>query len=453
MHQKLFVSQKKSTHGGCMVLRWSLFVRWFLCIGLSFLGAAPSFAEQELTIEITSGSSSATPIAIVPFQWFGSGILPEDIGQIVSSDLERSGLFKPLSSNNMLSRPFERKDVFFKDWRILGMDYLVIGRVKPVGSQYAFEFELFDVFKGEVIEVRKGASADLRAMAHHISDIIFEKLTGIKGAFSTQILYINVDRGRDGKRRYRLQKADADGHRSETIYESFEPVMSPSWSPDGKKIAYVSFQSSRPAIYVQEIYTGRQFKLASFKGINGAPDWSPDGSRMAITLSKDGNPEIYILSLSSGKLERLTNHYSIDTEPRWSPSGNSIIFTSDRGGSPQIYEIDLSTRELKRLTFSGTYNARGELGPTGKELVMVHQEAGRFHIAVQDLQRQSFSILTQTLLDESPSISPNGVMVIYATQERGQGVLSAVSIDGQVKFRLPARSGEVREPAWSPFLH
>ena len=426
----------------------------FLSYGvLLFFLSSLAHAERELTIEITSGSSSATPIAIVPFHWFGSGILPEDIGEIVSSDLERSGLFKPLSRDNMLSRPFEKKDVFFKDWRVLGMEYLVTGRVLPVGSQFSFEFELYDVFKGETIEFRKGTSLDLRAMAHHISDIIFEKLTGIKGAFSTQILYITVDRGRDNKKRYRLQKADADGYRAETIYESFEPVMSPSWSPDGKKIAYVSFQSSRPAIYIQEIYTGRQFKWASFKGINGAPDWSPDGTRMAVTLSKDGNPEIYILSLSSGKLDRITDHYSIDTEPRWSPSGNSLIFTSDRGGSPQIYEIDLASRQLKRLTFTGTYNARGELGPTGKELVMVHQNGGRFHIAVQDLQKQSFSILTQTLLDESPSISPNGIMVIYATQERGQGVLSAVSIDGQVKFRLPARSGEVREPAWSPFLH
>jgi TolB protein len=292
--------------------------------------------------------------------------------------------------------------------------------------------------------------ANLRRTAHQIADVIFEKLTGIPGAFATRIAYVTDERGADGAERLALKVADADGHNPQTIVSSTEPLMSPAWSPDGRRIAYVSFENRRHAIYVQELLTGHREKLAAYEGINGAPAWSPDGRRIAMTLSKDGNPEIYVMELASKRLTRLTDHYAIDTEPGWSPDGRWIVFTSDRGGAPQVYRMSSSGGSATRVTFQNPYNARPSYSPDGRQLVMVTRESGQYRIALLDLENRVLQVLTRGQLDESPSFAPNGSMIIYATRSGRRGVLAAVSADGSVHQRLALEEGDVREPAWSP---
>ncbi|MEZ5523862.1 MAG: Tol-Pal system beta propeller repeat protein TolB [Pseudomonadales bacterium] len=409
-------------------------------------------AWAELTIEITQGVDNPTRIAAVPFGWQGSGVLPEDIAAIVSADLSRSGQFQAMDQRNMMSLPSRAEHVYYRDWRILNQEFLLIGRITPGDSGgYRVHYELFDVYKQtRVVEGDINAGRNqLRDAAHLISDRIYERLTGIKGAFSTRIAYVTVDRS-NGADRFRLQVADADGHREKTVRDSAEPILSPHWSPDGDKLAYVSFEGRRPGVYIQDVRTGQRDKVPFFKGLNSAPAWSPDGRRLAMVLSKDGNPEIYIYDIASRQFTRVTRHFGIDTEPSWSADGRSLVFTSSRGGKPQIYRQDLATGRVERLTFEGDYNARGRLSADGRYLVMVHRQQGVFHIAVKDLKRDRLRILTQTQLDESPSIAPNGSMIIYATNYRGKGILASVSLDGRVKSRLPSKFGDVREPAWSP---
>ena len=410
--------------------------------------------RADLTIEITQGVDEPTPVAVVPFAWEGAQTLPEDVAQVVSDDLYTSGMFKMMPRDNMLSFPSDRNSLYFRDWRISGSDYIVIGRItEAADNQLSVAFELYDILKEERVlgEVVNASRTSLRAVGHYISDKVFEALTGVRGAFSTKIVYVTAEQPRPSVYRYRLMLADSDGHNPRTILESKEPIMSPAWSRDGSKLAYVSFETGRPSVYVQYLATGKREKVQSFRGINGAPAWSPDGNKLALVLSKDGNPEVYILDLIQRRLNRVTHHFGIDTEPSWSPDGQSLIFTSDRGGQPQIYSIYLPSRDITRLTFEGSYNARGRLTQDGRFLAMVNQSNGSFHIAVQDLKAGSMELLTETFMDESPTIAPNGSIIMYATQEGIRGVLAAVSLDGRVKFRLPSSSGDVREPAWSPF--
>ena len=414
--------------------------------------------RSELIIEITEGITNATTIAIVPFDTNGER-LPEDVAEIVGADLYRSGQFDPLERSKMLSLPTREGQVFYRDWQSKsnGAEYLVIGRVQQeAGNRYRIDYQLFDVFQQKSVKTWFARGTDLRALSHYISDTLYKQLTGVRGAFSTKMLYVTMEyldsTPKQIKQRYRLYLSDVDGHNERMLMESDEPILSPSWSPDGRHIAYVSFKTKRPAIYVMDTLNKQEKKITEFNGLNGAPRFSPDGGQLAVVLSKDGNPEIYTVNLTSGALKRITNHYSIDTEPAWTPDGQSIIFTSERGGSPQIYKQDLDSGKVERLTFEGTYNARPELTPDGRFLAMVHRSGGIFHIAVQDLERGTFNILTRTQLDESPSIAPNASMIVYATVVDDRGVLGAVSLDGRVKVNLPSRVGNVREPAWSPFL-
>ena len=410
-----------------------------------------SSARAELTIEVTQGVDEPMPIAVVPF----GGVVPsggESFQRIISNDLRSSGFFHAIPSAEMLSHPNKEMDIYYRDWRLLGASYIVIGNVRQESDGYALEYGLFDVFAQKKVweKVTRGSAAQIRDIAHAASNQIYEAVTNIRGVFATKILYVQ-DMGVDGSSRYRLVTSDVDGARDRVLFSSSEPLLSPAWSHDMRQVAYVSFETSRPAIYRHDLVTGVRQQLTNFHGLNGAPAWSPDSRKLAFVLSKDGNPEIYTLDIATKKLRRLTHHFAIDTEPNWMPDGKSLIFTSNRGGSPQIYQIGLASERVERLTFDGDYNARGRVSPDGKSMVVVHRENGVFHIAWQEIATGNMRILTETWLDESPTIAPNGAMLLYATQHNNKGVLAAVSMDAGVKFRLPSKLGDVREPAWSPF--
>ncbi len=418
--------------------------------------ARPALSDDVLdSIIIDAGYDQQTRIAVVPFRSISDVSGQTPMSDIIAFDLARSGQFAPEEEGNMLSFPSQRAEVFFRDWRILGSEYLVVGRIS--GSEadgISVDYELYDV-----ANERQTLAGQLTApvgkwrdLAHRISDEVYEAITGVPGAYSTRIAYILARNAGTDYASYQLQIADSDGARARTLVESSEPLMSPSWSPDGRRLAYVSFEGRRHRIVLQDVATGEREVLPHFPGINGSPVYSPDGKHMALVLSRDGNPEVYVMNLADKQLRQITRHHAIDTEPSWSPDGRSLIFTSDRGGRPQIYQIDLSNNFVERLTYEGSYNARARLLSDGVHLVFVHRVKDVDHIAWQDLSRGTVNVLTETVLDESPSLAPNGAMLMYATLNEGRGILGVVSIDGRVRYRLPSSVGDVREPAWSPYM-
>ncbi len=428
-----------------------LFVRMIL-LAIAMLATVVVVNGQDLTIEITKGVEGAIPIAIAPFATQNPTL--EDIGAIVSADLQRSGRFETLLPPMLLSRPATINRVDFPSLRTSEADFVVVGQVQPGShNNLQVQFQLAEVFEGNQLLGYSFAvpTDELRRVAHHISDLIYEQLTNERGAFNTRIAYVSVIQQPNGNSKYSLVVADADGYNPQVVLRSADPIMSPVWSPEGNRLAYVSFEGQKSQIVVQDVYSGVRQIVSQYPGINGAPAWSPDGQRLAYTLSKDDNPEIYINNLASGNLTRLTYNNAIDTEPVWSPDGKSIVFTSDRGGSPQLYLLPLNGGEPQRLTFAGDYNADATFAPDGRSLAMVHRLQGQFHIAVMDLQNRQLRVLTQGGLDESPSFAPNGSMIIYATSQGGRGVLAAVSVDGRIEQSLASQGGDVREPAWSPY--
>ena len=420
-------------------------------MALAFLlVATPGHAQ--LRLDITQGVRDAVPIAVVPFGGQAEGGA-NDIAAVVANDLRMSGRFAPLERRDMVSRPTSGTEIRFEDWRLLKSDFVVVGRVEPDGAGLAVNFELHNVRTGASLLAQRLPSTEkgLRATAHRIADLVFERLTGIPGAFSTRIAYVAVD-GKPPAQRYRLIVADADGFNPRTVLESREPIMSPAWSPDGQNLAYVSFESKVSAVYVQQLATGQRSRVSARAGINGAPAWSPDGRKLALTLSRDGNLDIYTLELATQTLTRVTSDEAIDTEAEWSKDGQSLYFTSDRAGNAQVYQVRLDeARRAERVTFTNSYNARPRMSPDGKQLALVTLDRGGYRIGVMDLASRNLRVLTNARQDESPSFAPNGALVIYATREGGRGALAFASSDGAFQQRLSADQGDVRDPAWQPF--
>ena len=430
----------------------------FLLASMLLVGAG--IARAELSIQITQGVDNPIPIAVVPFQASGLAFGAEDVAEIVANDLEQVGEFLALARENLLSLPSEEGDVFFRDWQVLAQDYLLVGKVtgSPGSQLVQVQYELFDVNRELrlVGEVLTGNVSQIRDIGHEIANIVYEQVTGVRGAFTTQILYVVAEPAAGGTN-FRLEKADYDGARPQVLLRSREPIMSPNWSPDGNEVAYVSFETDLPRIYIQNIATGERRQITNYSGINSSPVFSPDGNMLAMVLSRDGSPDIYVQDLRSNELIRVTDHPAIDTEPSWTPDGRSIVFMSDRTGQPQIYQIEVgaSSFDVERLTYDCFQCAKARFLPDGVNLIHVRRETRQspmYQIAIINIESLRVITLTNTSLDESPSLAPNGSMIMYATRYQGRGVLDAVSIDGQVKFRLPSAEGDVREPAWSPFL-
>ena len=414
-------------------------------------------AAAELTVQILRGLAEAVPIAIVPFGWDSDSAAAWDVAATVQADLERSGRFRALPRSQMIELPHQADAVDATDWRMLKVDYVVVGQLARMpDGRFELRYELIQVATGERL-LGTALPADQGALlpaSHRVADAIYERILGVRGAFATRIAYVAVQ-GPPTARSYRLIVADADGANERIVFNSSEPIMSPAWSRDGRSLAYVSFHSGLPAIYVQTLKTGEQVRVSARSGINSAPAWSPDGDQLAVALSRrDGNVDVYLLSLATQELRRLTDDPSIDTEPAWSTDGRSLYFTSDRSGAPQVYHLGLSAGgRPRRITFEGSYNARPRVSPDGRELAVVTLDRGAFRIAAVNLEHGGVRILSSGQLDESPCFAPNGADIIYATREGGRGVLALVSIDGHIQQRLAASAGEVREPAWSPFLY
>jgi TolB protein len=436
-----------------MIKVFPLRAHW--CVLLLCLAALPGLACAQLKVEITSGVTDPIPLAIVPFASSGGADNGVDVAQVIQGDLEGSGRFKVMARSAMTATPSRAQDVQMATWKAAGNDYVVVGRVTALGGgQVAVDFELLNALTGQQLANPRftGTAAAVRDAAHRCSDVIYEKILGIRGAFATRIAYVSVD-GSPPSQRYQLIVADADGANARVILESHLPVMSPAWSPDGDWLAYVSFENKRSSIWVQQVSTGTRRMVSGRAGINGAPAWSPDGRKLLVTLGGSaGTPNLYVLDLGTQQLTRLTDGPSIDTEGTYATDGQSVYFTSDRSGGPQIYRIGLEPgAKPRRVTFEGGYNARPRLSPDGTKLVMVTLDGANYRIAVQDLASGTARILSHGRLDASPSFAPNGAMIIFSGIEGGHSILQRVSIDGLTSQRLRADAADVREPVWAPF--
>lgn len=415
-------------------------------------------ASAMLSMELTRGVAGAVPIAVAPFVLKGD-MPSQDVSAIIGSDLQNSGRFKVYSGNSVSA------NMPVSYYRSIGADNVVKGEVQEVSpGRYQVSFQLLDTFRGgkETADTHAPLltrnyvvpASELRSVSHHISDLVYQQITGVRGVFSTRLAYVVVQRPLSGAARYRLEVSDYDGYNPKPLLVSTDPVMSPAWSPNGKQVAYVSFENKHASIYIQDIATGGRRMISDYPGINGAPAWSPDGHKLALVLSKDGSPNIYTMDIGSRHLTQVTSDWSINTEPAWSPDGKAILFTSNRGGNPQIYQKNLTTGAVSRVTYDGNYNARASFTPDGNHIAMINQESGLFNIGVLSLDSGTFKVLTNSSRtdNQSPSMAPNGSMVLYGTLYGGRGVLAMVATDGSVQMRLPTPDGEVQDPAWSPYL-
>lgn len=421
------------------VLNFVFFVVSFLVI---------TQAKAALEIEISGGGAQQIPIAILPFAEPAGVGIKESVHEIVAADLKRSGLFRVLDTRGMANLPTSSSQIKYAEWTALQAQAMTVGHVESLGGgRLKVTFQLMDVLKqNQLIGMDyQIAPNQIRATAHKIADAIYEKLTGERGDFSSRIAYIN----KIGKR-YTLQVSDADGYNAQNVVSSNEPIISPAWSPDGTKMAYVSFEKKKPIVYVQSLTTGDRKILANYKGNNSAPAWSPDGSKLAVVLTYGANSQIYTLNADGSNLKQVTKSNAIDTEPAFSPDGKFIYFTSDRGGRPQIYKVPANGGEATRVTFEGAYNVSPHFSPDGRFLAYIRNDGGKFRVALQDLTNGQVQLLSEGSQDESPSFSPNGRVILYATKVRGKGTLAAVSSDGRVRQRLSESTGDVREPAWAP---
>ena len=412
-----------------------------------FILAFSNTLTSELILEITQGTEDPYRVAILKFE--GDQKVSNDIDKIIRHNLKRSGEFNLFANEDLLSLPTNETEVIFNDFKILNIDYLVIGKIVKDGISISVVYDIFDINKGKKIRTSTvyGIPNKNRQLGHYVSDGIYEEITGMKGISSTKILYVTENKN------FNLMVADADGSNEQILLKSNDPIISPAWSPDSKKVAYVSFETGMAKVYIQDIATGeRELAIENSSQIS-SPSWSPDGKFLSLTMYQDGNAEIYILNLKNRNLTRLTNHFSIDTESSWSPKGSKIMFTSGRSGSPQLYEIDLRrfNAKPKRITFDGNYNAKGSYLPNNEGFIFVHRENKNFQIAIKYFNENFIRPLTNAQLDESPSISPNGNVIVYAIKDDGMSLLAGVTLSG-AKFRLPAKMGFVREPAWSGFL-
>jgi TolB protein len=408
--------------------------------------AAPPTAWAAMTIEIVGAAANRIPVAVVPFE-VKTLAASQDPAEVVAADLGRSGLMRVLNERQLPAKPSQPDQVEPSLWRAAGADALVYGQVVAAGEgQVELRFWLYDVVRQNTLAAMslRVTPGGVRAAAHRIADIVHEKLIGEPGAYSGRIAYIVKNRGA-----YELQVADADSQNAFTVARSAEPIISPAWSPDGARLAYVTFEHKKPVVYVQRLADGRRYALAMFRGSNSAPAWSPDGRRLAVALSKDDASQLYLIDADGGEPMRLTHGGALDTEPVFSPDGQWLYFTSDRGGTPQIYRLPLNGGQPQRVTFDGGYNVSPALSPDGKQMAFVHRRDGRFQIAVMDLASGNVRVLTDTSLDESPSFAPNGRGILYATLVNGRGVLATVSVDGSIRQRL-SQAGDLREPVWGP---
>ena len=412
-----------------------------------FILAFSNALTSELILEITQGTEDPYRVAILKFE--GDQKVSNDIDKIIRNNLKRSGEFNLFANEDLLSLPTNETEVIFNDFKILNIDYLVIGKIVKDGISISVVYDIFDINNRKKIRTSTvyGIPNKNRQLGHYVSDGIYEEITGMKGISSTKILYVTENKN------FNLMVADADGSNEQILLKSNDPIISPAWSPDSKKVAYVSFETGMAKVYIQDIATGeRELAIENSSQIS-SPSWSPDGKFLSLTMYQDGNAEIYILNLKNRNLTRLTNHFSIDTESSWSPKGSKIMFTSGRSGSPQLYEIDLRrfNAKPKRITFDGNYNAKGSYLPNNEGFIFVHRENKNFQIAIKYYNENFIRPLTNAQLDESPSISPNGNVIVYAIKDDGMSLLAGVTLSG-AKFRLPAKMGFVREPAWSGFL-